>query len=215
MRIVCALFTFLAVGSSTCSAADAPAVGGASFSVRVPAAMGGAPLDGRLILLLSHDVKREPRDHVEPNEPLDAPYTFGLNVDALAPGAAVVVDDTAFGWPAARLSAVPSGDYFVQAVLNRYETFHLADGRVLKLSPDKGEGQHWGSKPGNLYSKPMLVHIDSAHPQRSALILDSQVAAIVPNAYSRLHYNVQYLPIILKRIAAAAPAGSDLSSWRY
>jgi len=27
--------------------------------------MSGVPLDGRLILLLSHDLKREPRDHVE------------------------------------------------------------------------------------------------------------------------------------------------------
>ena len=36
-----------------------------------------------------------------------------------------------------------------------------------------------------------------------------------PNAYSRLHYNFQYLPVILKRIAASAPAGADLTSWRY
>ena len=39
--------------------------------------------------------------------------------------------------------------------------------------------------------------------------------AKLPNAYSRLHYNFQYLPIILKRIEAAAPPGSDLKSWRY
>jgi hypothetical protein len=37
----------------------------------------------------------------------------------------------------------------------------------------------------------------------------------VANAYSRLHYNYQYLPIILKRIAATAPANADLKSWRY
>ena len=37
----------------------------------------------------------------------------------------------------------------------------------------------------------------------------------LPNAYSRLHYNFQYLPIILERIAATAPAGADLKSWRY
>jgi hypothetical protein len=37
----------------------------------------------------------------------------------------------------------------------------------------------------------------------------------VSNAYSRLHYNTQYLPVILKRIAATAPAGADLKSWRY
>jgi hypothetical protein len=35
------------------------------------------------------------------------------------------------------------------------------------------------------------------------------------NAYSRLHYNFQYLPTILERIKAAAPAGADLKSWRY
>jgi hypothetical protein len=35
------------------------------------------------------------------------------------------------------------------------------------------------------------------------------------NAYSRLHYDFQYLPIILERIAAAAPAAADLTSWRY
>jgi hypothetical protein len=37
----------------------------------------------------------------------------------------------------------------------------------------------------------------------------------LPNAYSRLHYNFQYLPIILERIAATAPPGADLKSWRY
>ena len=36
-----------------------------------------------------------------------------------------------------------------------------------------------------------------------------------PNAYSRLHYNFQYLPQILERIKASAPAGADLKSWRY
>ena len=66
-----------------------------------------------------------------------------------------------------RLSALPVGDYLVQAVLNRYETYHLADGRVLKLPPDQGEGQHWAEKPGNLYSRPIHLHVDPAHPVRS------------------------------------------------
>jgi hypothetical protein len=30
-----------------------------------------------------------------------------------------------------------------------------------------------------------------------------------------LHYDVQYLPVILRRIAATAPAGADLKSWKY
>jgi len=37
----------------------------------------------------------------------------------------------------------------------------------------------------------------------------------LPNAYSRLHYNFMYLPKILDRIAKTAPAGADLTSWRY
>ena len=36
-----------------------------------------------------------------------------------------------------------------------------------------------------------------------------------PNAYSRLHYNTMYLDRIMKRIAASAPPGADLRSWRY
>ena len=65
---------------------------------------------------------------MEPNEPLASPYLFGLTVDSLAPGSKAVLDDTAFGWPATHLSAIPAGDYFVQAVLNRYEEFHMATG---------------------------------------------------------------------------------------
>ena len=37
----------------------------------------------------------------------------------------------------------------------------------------------------------------------------------LPNAYSRLHYDFQYLPKILDRIAKTAPPGADLKSWRY
>jgi hypothetical protein len=179
MRVAIVLTAMLAIASSVCGAADAPAAG-TTFSVSFPASASGAPLDGRLILLLSHDTTREPRKHVAANEPLDAPYMFGLNVEGMAPGHALVVDDQAFGWPAAHLSGVPSGDYFVQVVLNRYETFHLADGRTLKLPPDEGEGQHWESKPGNLFSTPVKVHIDASHALKTELTMDQVIAPIVP-----------------------------------
>jgi hypothetical protein len=112
--------------------------------------------------------------------PLDSPYLFGLNVEGLSAGEPAVIDHRAFGWPAARLSALPAGDYLVQAVLNRYETFHLADGRVLKLPPDKGEGQQWAHKPGNLYSKPVRMHLDPARPARKSLLLDQEIPPIEP-----------------------------------
>jgi len=37
----------------------------------------------------------------------------------------------------------------------------------------------------------------------------------LPNAYSRLHYDFQYLPKILDQIQKTAPPGADLTSWRY
>ena len=176
--------------ASICLGSESPAVkpspakaqvarSGTSFAVSFPAALSAAPLDGRIILLLSKDLTREPRTHVEPNEPLASPYLFGVTVDGLAPNQAVRIDDAAFGWPAGQLSQVPPGDYLVQAVLNRYETFHLADGRVLKLPPDKGEGQQWATKPGNLYSKPIKLHVDP-HPKTVAIVLDQEVPALIP-----------------------------------
>jgi hypothetical protein len=82
-------------------------------------------------------------------------------VDGLAPGAAATVDGTALGYPVRSLKDVPPGEYFVQAVLNRYETFHRSDGSVVKLHMDQGEGQHWNITPGNLYSKPKKITLGS------------------------------------------------------
>jgi hypothetical protein len=170
-------------GCNTHAAPETAAtVAGATFAVSFPAERSAKPLDGRVILMLSRDFSREPRSHVAPNEPLASPYLFGLTVQGLAPATKAVMNDSAFGWPATHLSGVPSGDYYVQAVLNRYEDFHLADGRTLKLPPDEGEGQQWWHKPGNLYSKPVKVHIEVAHPVQTALVLDQEMPAITPPA---------------------------------
>ena len=94
----------------------------------------------------------------------DTPRTqmvFGVTVDGLRPGQGAVVDGSATGYPIRSLKDVPAGDYTVQAVLNVYETFHRADGKTVKLAPDRGEGQHWNLAPGNLYSKPRKVHVGS------------------------------------------------------
>ena len=78
------------------SASTDPAV-----TVRFPAAASAVPLDGRIILLMSRDFKREPRSHVSPNLPLDSPYLFGLNVDGLKPGtpARIVGNRWCSAWP--------------------------------------------------------------------------------------------------------------------
>jgi hypothetical protein len=172
---------------------------GASFTVSFPAKRSAQPLDGRVILLLSRDLTREPRTHVEADEPLTSPYVFGLNVDGLAPGRAISLDDHAFGWPVQKLSQVPAGDYLVQAVLNRYETFHLADGRTLKLPPDRGEGQQWAKKPGNLFSTAVRVHVDPAHPARVALMLDQEVEPVTAKSDSEFIRHIRMRSELLSK----------------
>ncbi|HWD66423.1 MAG TPA: hypothetical protein VG227_00530 [Caulobacteraceae bacterium] len=171
----------------------------AAISVSFPSAMSAKPLDGRIILMLSRDLGREPRSHVSPDNLLDAPFMFGVNANGWSPGATATIDDKAFGWPTRRLSDLPPGDYLVQAVLNRYETFHLADGRVLKLPPDKGEGQQWTNKPGNLYSAPIRIHVDPHHAFRANISLAAQNPPIRPKPDTEFVRHIQIRSELLSR----------------
>ena len=166
----------------------APAVAAtpaANFTISFPAARSAEPLDGRLVLILATDGASEPREQLAENTRCG--QVFGIDVDGWKPDAVQSIDGRADGFPFAALNAVPAGDYFVQALLNRYETFHRSDGHVVKLPPDRGEGQQWAKKPGNLYSKPLKVHFDpkgaaTGAPASPALALslDQEIAPIEP-----------------------------------
>ncbi|MGC9057323.1 MAG: hypothetical protein ACP5J6_10780 [Candidatus Saccharicenans sp.] len=148
------------------------------FAISFPAERSATPLDGRLLLLISTSNSPEPRFQIS-----DGPATqqvFGLDVDGLAPGTPAIIDYTAFGYPRHSLSDIEPGEYWIQGLLNIYQTFHLADGRVLKLPPDRGEGQQWNRKPGNLYSQPIKVRIDPARAETIKISLD-QVIPPVPD----------------------------------
>jgi hypothetical protein len=128
-----------------------------SLTVTFPRALSAQPLDGRLLLVLSTDPRDEPRNQID-----DTPRSqivFGLTVDGWQPGQPARFDDTAWGYPVRSLKDLPAGDYFVQVVLNKYETFHRGDGKTVKLHMDQGEGQHWNISPGNLYSKPQKMTV--------------------------------------------------------
>ena len=126
-------------------------------TISFPPAQSAKPLDGRLLFLLSNDASEEPRMQI--NDTPRSQIVFGMTVDGVKPGQPMTLDATAAGYPVRKLADVPEGDYTVQAVLNLYETFHRADGHTIKLAPDRGEGQHWNIAPGNLYSKPVKLHI--------------------------------------------------------
>lgn len=130
-----------------------------TFTVTLPAAQ-SIPLDGRLLLLLSNNPEAEPRFEI--NDTPKTQIVFGTTVDGWKPGSTITITNDAVGYPIKKLSDVSPGDYNVQAVLNKYQTYHRADGKTIKLPPDMGEGQHWAEKPGNLYSKPIPVHVGKA-----------------------------------------------------
>jgi hypothetical protein len=138
--------------------AIASAASAQTITVSFPATASAKPLDGRVLLLLSNDAgSAEPRMQI--NDSPRSQEVFGVTVDGLKPGEPVAIGSTAAGYPYASLAAMPAGDYTIQAVLNIYQTFHLATGKTVKLAPDRGEGQHWDAAPGNLYSTPKKVHI--------------------------------------------------------
>ena len=153
---------------------------GISFQVSFSAALTAEKQDGRLLLLLSTLDDNEPRFQID-NSP-DTQLIFGVNVRGWAPETAAVVDASAIGFPLQDLSEVPPGTYYAQALLNRYKDFHLADGKVVSLPPDRGEGQQWNRKPGNFYSAPVKVEIGTQGATSFVLVMDQSIPEIKPPA---------------------------------
>jgi hypothetical protein len=154
---------------------------GLRFEISFPREMGAGPLDGHVLLLISNNDEQEPRFQMS-YDASDSQQMFGVDVEAWPPDSAAVVDASTLGYPAESLRDVPAGDYWVQALLNIYETYHLANGHTVKLPPDKGEGQHWQVKPGNLFSKPEKIHLDPKQPQTLRLSLTEKIPAIDEDA---------------------------------
>jgi hypothetical protein len=146
------------------------------------------PLDGRLLLILSTSANPEPRMAV--NEGLGTQQIFGVDVDAASKG---VIDGSTFGYPRDSFAQIPAGDYYVQGVLNIYETFRRADGRTVKLPMDQGEGQHWNRKPGNLYSEPTRIHFDPSAKAAVRIELTKTIPAVEPPADTKFikHVRIQ------------------------
>lgn len=161
------------------------------FLIDFPETINKEAQDGRLLVLLASNDKTEPRFQI--NDGLNAQLVFGLDVEGMQPGKVVTLDDHAFGFPKRKLSDIPAGTYYVQALINRYETFQLKTGHTVKLPPDKGEGQQWNRKPGNYYSKPIKITIDPTSPQRIKITMDQEIPPIAEPADTKYvkHIKIQ------------------------
>ncbi|MBI1873251.1 MAG: hypothetical protein HYS05_05085, partial [Acidobacteria bacterium] len=150
------------------------------FAISFPAARSAQPLDGRVLLFISDDGRSEPRTQTDQYRANTTRPIFGVDVDGLRAGQDVIIDDRTWGWPARSLKEIPAGDYWVQALLNRYATFHRSDGHTIKMPMDQGEGQRWPAKPGNFYSRPVKLHLDPASGGEIKVSMDQEIPPIEP-----------------------------------
>lgn len=148
-----------------------------TFRVTIPSSAAKGPFDGRVILILTPNGATEPRKQVVPG--VKAAQIFGVTVDGLKAGQSAKIDTSTFGYPKEDLKQVPAGRYFVQAVLHRYDTYHLGNGKTVKLPAARGAGQNWRMEPGNLVSTPQQISFDPAKNGEINITLDKVNPPIV------------------------------------
>jgi len=128
------------------------------ISVAYPSSYYNEVLDGRLILLISSHNDADLRFQLSDN--VESCQAFGMDVENWEPNTSQVFDMSSFGYPTQSFDDIPAGDYFIQVLFHKYEIFHRADGHVVKLPMDRGEGQQWNRAPGNVYSTAQKVNIN-------------------------------------------------------
>ena len=130
------------------------------FKVSFPASVHAEPITGRVFVAISNRQMPEPRLQV--GSWGDTSPLFGADVVQLKPGEAAVIDGTMLGYPPSRLADIPSGDFYVQALINVYTECHRSDGHTIWVHLDQWEGQQFNRSPGNLYSEVKKAHLDPA-----------------------------------------------------
>jgi len=153
-----AILLALALTIGACAPVTEPGRTDLRFEISFPAEVSSEPLTGRMFLAIAADGEREPRQQVgRYGVPL-----YGVDFENLPPGTPVVIDAGTLGWPIESLSDFPPGEYYVQAVLNKYTRFERADGHTVWMHNDQWEGQNWRRSPGNVISAVQQMRIDPA-----------------------------------------------------
>ncbi|WP_269714747.1 hypothetical protein [Caulobacter sp. NIBR2454] len=141
-----------------------------TFRITAPANAPQGAYDGRVLLIMTADGSKEPRFQVDRD--FRSAQIAGVDVEGLPRGGSVQIALDTVGYPARNLNAVPAGRYYVQAVLHKYDTYRLENGKTVKLPAARGAGQNWRKEPGNLTSTPKLIDFDPARAGEIAITLD-------------------------------------------
>src|SRR2546430_14044738 len=84
---------------------------GPRFEISFPSSLQATAITGRVFLAISKKGEREPRLQ-------GSALLFGVDVEHQKPGDQAIIDENTLGYPLKGLKDIPSGDYFVQAILN-------------------------------------------------------------------------------------------------
>ncbi len=136
--------------------------------------------DGRVLVVLTKDGTSEPR--FQANRSNTSAQVFGVDAQAMRAGQAVSISNEVTGYPLETMREIPNGRYFVQAILHKYDTYDLANGKTVKLPAARGAGQNWRKEPGNLVSAVKTIDFDPASAGTIDLVLDKVLPEIAPPA---------------------------------
>jgi hypothetical protein len=125
------------------------------FEVTVAPSARTEPITGRLVVAISKREQPEPRFAISPQ----GPAIYGIDVEQLRPGQPAIVDKRAVSYPL-KLDELPTGDYFVQAILIRYERVRRADGHTIWVPINDGTIETFHRAAGSLYSDVQRIRIE-------------------------------------------------------
>ena len=160
-------------------------------------ALGMEGFDGRLLIMITKDTIIEPRFQI--NDTDQSGIIIGKDVQQWIPNTSIPFSKQTLAYPIETLADLEAGDYFVQALLHKYETFQLVNGHTVQLPMDQGEGQHWNISPKNIYSKPIKVTIGKKNsPIQIVLTTEIPSIAVVQDSEYIKHIKIKLIinPII-------------------
>ena len=96
---------------------------GLRFTIDYPREDENGLVEGRMLLLLSQNDEKEPRLQISDNSTTG--FVFGVDAIGKQPSRGVTVDGDAFGYPVSSLNDIPAGEYWVQGLIHKYETFNF------------------------------------------------------------------------------------------
>ncbi len=148
------------------------------FEVSYDSSLAKEPFDGRLLVMISKDSMTEPRFQI--NDSDQSAVIIGIDVEDWEPGKQVFFSENTLAYPIEQLKDLEEGEYYVQALLHKYDTFTLSNGHTVQLPMDQGEGQHWNISPQNLYSKPQKMSISKKGNAPLKIQITEEIPAIPP-----------------------------------